>query len=257
MTTPPGPGTPPPGGPPPIGGAPLDPAPPRQGMSGTAKVLIGCGIAMIVVLVLIVAVIGGGAWFLDRQLGDADAGLGRQLEVTRVLNELEEEVDFTPPANGVISEVRAQRFFAVTDESWTTARAFAEDVNERSRRVEDERRATFGDAVSALRGMGRARISLAEALQKHAMPPSEYVWTGLALLRAHERSGQTPEESGVPAANLELARRHSDRLEEISRGDEEGRITRGAMFGLAHTFILSEDSGRRFAGWDSLQTSAP
>ncbi len=257
MTVPPGPGSPPPGGPQPIGGGPLDPSQPRTGMSGTAKVLIGCGIAVVVVIVLMVAVIGGGAWFLDRQLSDEDAGLGRQIEVTRALNELEQEIDFTPPANGVISETRAQRFFAVTDESWTTTRAVAEDIQERSRRAEDQGRATFGDAMSALRGMGRARISLAEALQRHAMPPSEYVWTGLALLRAHERSGQTPEESGVPAENLELARRNAERLEEISRGDEENRITRGAMFGLAHTFIVSEGSGRRFAGWDSLQTSAP
>jgi hypothetical protein len=260
MTIPPDHGAPPPGSPPPsqpYGSPPPPPPPARGGMSTAAKVLIGCAVAAVVVVVLFAAVLGGGAWFLNRQLADADAGIGRQVEVTRQLNELEESVDFRPPADGVVAAERATRFFRVTDAVWEETREMGDDIFRRSDQAERRGRATFGDGLAAMRGLGRARVSMATHLESQRMPPSEYVWTGLALLRAHEHAGEPSAQSGVPEQNAALARQYADRLQEIARGDDDERLTRGHVFNMAYTFILSEEMGRRFSGFDTLNTSAP
>lgn len=243
-----------PDSPPPLGHHSSIPPPPSSGMSTGAKVLIGCGIAAIAFLVLLVVLFGAGAWFVDRHLSEEGAGIARQAEVTRTLEALETEVDFEPPPGGVVGDDRAQRFFTATEDAWAETQGWAEELQQRSEEAEGRSgRATFGDATFALRGMGRARVVLGEALIEQRMPPSEYVWTGLALLRAHERRGLPPQESGVPPENTEIARRHETELRELARGDDAQRATRGSLFALARSLIVTEETGRRFSGWDTLQ----
>lgn len=88
------------------------------------------------------------------------------------------------------------------------------------------------------------------------MAPSEYVWTGLALLHAHRHTGIAPQVSGVPTANLVLAELYVDRLEEILWGQREGQLSTATVFAAARTFIVTEQMGQRLAGLDTLLEQA-
>lgn len=244
---------PPPGQTPP-GEPPVGQAPPKKGMSTGAKVAIGCGGLVLVALIVVViaAVVGG--MFLKDKAQDFAGGVEAQERATETIRELEEEHDFSAPADGVVGEDRAERFFDVTDQAWEEMRGFVEEWRERGQRI-DERGgdARPGDVIAgigAIGELGRSRVVLAEALEDHDMPASEYVWTGLHLMRAYEAldaSGET----AVPAENRAIAAEHRDELAEISESSEEGGTGKGFVLWMAWTW--SGDAGIRALGWDTLR----
>lgn len=252
--TPPRPEQPVPAEAPPPGQTPsADAAPPRKGMSTGAKVAIGCGGLLVVglIVVVIAAVVGG--MFLKDKAGDFAGGVEAQQEATDRMRELEEEHDFSPPADGVVGEDRAERFFEVTDQAWEEMREFVDEWRERGERI-DERGgdARPGDVIAgigAIGELGRSRVVLAEALEDHDMPASEYVWTGLHLVRAYE-SLEGSGEAGVPEENRRIAAAHRGELAEIAEGDERGGSGKGFVFWMAWTW--SGDAGIRSMGWDTL-----
>lgn len=215
-------------------------APPRGGMSTGMKVAIGCGIvAILVIVVLIVAGVAGGL-FLKRKADQFTGGVEAQTEASETIQELEADHPFTPPADGLIGADRTDRFFEVTDDAWAEMEEVAEDLTERSRDI-DERGGEAGmrDAMAGLQGLGRARVALADALEENGMPASEYLWTGLALMRAYEELDRPASESGIPQENLDLAAEHRAELAEIDE-TEEGEIGKGMVLGIAVTWGMTE-----------------
>jgi hypothetical protein len=67
------------------------------------------------------------------------------------------------------------------------------------------------------------------------MPVSAFLWTGTELVRAYHAIGMDPAQSGVPAANVQLAERHREALAEIADEGESGRPTKGVVLGMAWT----------------------
>ena len=215
-------------------------APPRKGLSTAAKVAIGCGIVALLAIVALIAAGVAGGLFLKRKADEFQGGLDSQTEASETIRELESEHGFRPPADGVVGESRAERFFEVTDDTWDE---IAEDAEDLARRDADiERRggeAGMGDAIAGFRGLHRSRVALAEALSDNDMPLSEYLWTGFRLTRAYEELDRPAAESGVPQENLDLAARHRADLARITetQGEEFGK---GMVLGVAMSWAMTE-----------------
>ena len=115
---------------------------------------------------------------------------------------------------------------------------WVEDMQDRGEAIENRGGdAGFGDAMAGLRGLGRSRVALSEALADHDMPVSEYLWTGMALTQAYSALDQSPETSGIPAENRELAAEHREVLAEISGGEDDSRAV---VLAIAWTLAGSE-----------------
>lgn len=240
----------------PPGSEPADPvstgaAPPRKGMSTGAKIAIGCGIvALLAIVALVVAGVAGGL-FLKRKADDFQGGVEAQTEATETIRELETEHAFTPPADGRIGADRAERFFEVTDDAWVDMEEVARDLAERGRDIEERGgEGGMGDAMAGLQGLGRARTALADALEENEMPVSEYLWTGLALMRAYEELERPVSESGIPQENLDLAAEHRAELAEIDETGD-GEVGKGMVLGIAVTLGMTEGNIGAF-GIDTL-----
>ncbi len=231
--------------------APPGAAPPRKGLSTGAKVAIGCGIvALLAIVALIVAGVAGGL-FLQRKAEEFQGGVESQTEASETIRELEAEHAFRPPGDGIVGEARAARFFEVTDDAWEEIEEDAEDLARRGADI--ERRggeAGVGDAMAGFRGLHRARVALAGALAENDVPVSEYLWTGLTLMRAYGELDRPASESGVPEANLDLAAEYRAELAEIDE-TRDGQAGKGMVLGLAVTWAISEGDVRAL-GLDTL-----
>ncbi len=235
----------------PAGPVPTGAAPPRKGLSTGAKIGIGCGIvALLAIVALIVAGVAGGL-FLKGKADEFQGGVEAQTEASETIQELEAEHPFTPPADGRIDAEQAGRFFEVTDDAWVDMEEVAGDLAERGRDIEERRgEAGMGDAMAGLQGLGRARAALADALEENEMPVSEYLWTGLALMRAYEDLGRPASESGIPQENLDLASQHRARLAEIDETGD-GEVGKGMVLGIAVTLGMTDGNIGAF-GIDTL-----
>ncbi|MFN2421615.1 MAG: hypothetical protein ABR527_09610 [Gemmatimonadota bacterium] len=238
-----------------------DPAagpPPKKTMSTGAKVAIGCGILAVLAIVILVIMTVAGGMFLKKKAGDVTGGLEAQQQASERVQALERDHPFTAPPDGVVGEDRAETFIAVTDDAWEAMRESMEEVVERGEEIEEEGGAAgFGDAMAGLQALGQSRVALAEALDEHDMPVSEYVWSGLALMRAYEVLETPTAQVGVPPQNLELANRYRDELADIAEEDEDGRPDKSVVLGMAWTWGMSEGMLPETMGWDTLGQYAP
>lgn len=236
---------------------PSPPPPPRKGMSTGAKIAIGCGAAAVLVVVLLIVAGLAGGLFLKKKAGDLAGGVEAQQEASETITRLEEEHPFTPPADGVIGDDRATAFFEITDDAWERMEDDMEDLASRGEEIEERGgEAGFGDVMAGMRGLGHSRVALAEALDGNEMPVSEYLWTGLTLMRAFADLDRPAGESGVPKANLDLAAAHRAELAELAEDDDDGRPDKSAVLGMAWMWGMSEEAVGKM-GWDTLGQYAP
>jgi hypothetical protein len=87
-----------------------------MGMSTGAKVAIGCGIVAVVGMVVVVAVIGVGAWWAKGKVEEMGVNLEEMTAKSEEIHSWQEEANaspYTPPANGVIPEARLVKFLEV------------------------------------------------------------------------------------------------------------------------------------------------
>ncbi|HUP01283.1 MAG TPA: hypothetical protein VM737_07180 [Gemmatimonadota bacterium] len=227
-------------------------------MSTGVKIAIGCGVAAVLVVVLLIVAGVAGGLFLKDKAEDFAGGIEAQEEANETIRRLEEEHSFSPPEDGVIDVGRAETFFEVTDDAWERMRDDMEDIAEREQ-ASEERGGEPGlrDMMAGVRGLGRSRVALAEALEDHDMPVSEYLWTGLMLMRAYENLNRPADESGVAVENLEIAADHRAELADLASGpDDGGPPDRSFVLGMALTWGMSEEAVRTI-GWDTLGVYAP
>jgi len=218
-------------------------APAKKGMSTGVKVAIGCGVLAVVVVVGIVIASIAGGMFLRRKAEELTGGIEDQAEIGAVIDRLEAEHSFSPPAEGIVNPARAERFFAVTDLAWQRIEPEWDDLEERGREITSRGgEAGVGDVFAGVRGLTHARTAIAEALDQYEMPVSEYVWVGFALTRAYRAlestdQGRQGADRGVPQSNLDLAARYRDQLAEVSgAGATAGK---SVVLGLAVTLDVT------------------
>ncbi|MFN2383383.1 MAG: hypothetical protein ABR559_03865 [Gemmatimonadota bacterium] len=220
-------------------------APPPAGRSTGVKVAIGCGIALALgVIVLIVLSVAGGM-FLKKKAGDLTGGLEAQQEAGETMSRLEQEHAFSPPADGIVSPERAERFLAATDDAWDEMQETIEELHERGVALDEEgAEAGLGDALAGARGLGETRVALVEALEAHEMPVSEYLWTGVTLLQAYAMLDQPAgQPSGVPPANLAVASTHREALAELADEDtDRDAPDKSFVLAMAMTWGMGDSS---------------
>lgn len=244
----------PPGSEAPEAGGPVpgEGAPPPKGLSTGAKVAIGCGGLVFLGLVGAVIAITAGGFFLKRQADEFSEGLERQVAAGETLERLAREHPFDPPEDGALDPERVEVFFEVTDAAFTEVEPWARDL-ERAGAAE-EGAGRLSELTAGIRGMGgmaRSREVVARHLDEHGMSLGEYVWTGFTLLRARDATRRADDDAGVPPANLELAREHRMRLDELA--DEPGEdVDRSVVLALATVWGMSEPSTWRALGLDTL-----
>lgn len=223
--------------------------PPREGIPTAAKILIGCGVAL---LVLVIAA-GIFFFFAGRFISEQIGGFAAHGEATEKFEQLAEQYPFEPPADGLVSEDQAWTFFAVTDEVWEEVAVYAEELNqlieEAEAKEESGEEPGFGEVMSGLKAVGkllRARLVLAESLERHRLSNTEYVWTGRQLTDAYEAlTDPEAQVEDVPAANIELARSNQGRLAELM--EDEGRVGKGMIVFMVSMF--DSESG----AWEELE----
>jgi hypothetical protein len=218
--------------------------PPREGIPTAAKILIGCGVALFVVVVAVAVFLFFAGRFVSEQIG----GFAAQGEATEKFELLAEQYPFTPPPDGLVSEDQAWTFFSVTDEVWEEVAVYAEELNQLIEETEESEEGGeepgFGEVMSGMEAVGkllRARLVLAESLERHRLSNAEYVWTGRQLMDAYEAlTDPEAEVEDVPGANIELARRNQSLLAELQ--EEEGRIGKGVVVFMISMFDTEESA---------------
>lgn len=225
------------------------------------KLLIGCFVALVVTAVAATAAVAVGGWAVSRWVsdlvGDADGVHGRELQRLHAAH------PFAAPASGVFTESQLERFVAVC----RRFAAFRERNAERFREMteslskSDDR---VGWALFMLRFGAELRDELVAALVAQRMPLEEYRFLHAAVTKAAlaglgEQARQAllrPGAEGptaellrnvpdpalrealgelatVPAANLELARRHREMLEPL--------LPVAPMAGMLFPLLATED----------------
>lgn len=223
--------------------------PPREGIPTAAKILIGCGVALLVVVIAAAVFFFFAGRFISEQIG----GFAAHGEATEKFEQLAEQYPFEPPLDGVVSESQAWTFFSVADEVWEEVAVYAEELNQLMEETEAAEKGGeepgFGEVISGLRSVGklmRARLALAESLERHRLSNTEFVWTGRQLMDAYESLTDPKAQVGdVPSANIELARANQTQLAEFQ--EEEGRIGKGVVIFMISMFDTGEGA------WETLE----
>jgi hypothetical protein len=152
----------------------------------------------------------------------------------RHLDGLEYMHPFTPPDDGTVPEERAAIFEAVTADAYVAMKGDLRKLNDLDTGDEDDRPSlrAMADGIGALGGM---TLALGQTLSRHDMALSEYLWTGLQLLRGAGHMGGIWDASDVPpapASVVEVAGRHRALLDEIRNvtGDSVEGVTAGTVY---------------------------
>jgi hypothetical protein len=222
-------------------------------MSTGAKVAIALGVVFLVGMMALAGVVVMGGLFLRDRASGFMAGMEEQEEATQILEELEREVPFDPPADGVVQEDQAQRFLAATDAAWQEMESWANELEDLSERLEARENPAVSDVLAGIQNMGRfaeSRTVLARALQENRMSSGEFLWTGMSLTRAYTGLNASGGASaGIPPENLALAEQHRGELAEMS-GDSGA--DRGIILGLAAMWGMADASTWQALGLDTL-----
>jgi len=241
----PGPSAPPPQWAPP-------PPVPKKKMSTGAKIAIGLGVVMLLGMMALAGVVVMGGLFLRDRASGFLAGMEEQEEATQILEELEREVPFDPPADGVVTDDQAQRFFAATEAAWQEIEPWANELQDLSERLEGRENPSVSDVFSGVQTAGRfaeSRTVLARALEQTRMSSGEFIWTGLSLTRAYTSLSGSGQATGIPPENLALAERYR---EEIAAVSGDSGADRGAILGLAAMWGMADENTWRALGLDTL-----
>jgi len=172
-------------------------AAPKRRMPTGLKVAIGCLVAFFLLVTLTAVVIGaGGMWLKGKADGVVEGVQARseaQREASALLERLDRQHPFTPPADGRVDPGSAERFFEATALAWTQIEPTVRSLDEIARRNRGDR-PRFGDMVEGMRGVGQladSRLHIARALDRARLSLDEYVWIGDAL-RDAQRGGTAP-----------------------------------------------------------------
>jgi hypothetical protein len=131
-----------------------------------AKIAIGCGIAFVAVVVVVVVALFAGAWWVKGKVGDF---AGRESKIT-ALNDKANANAFTAPTDGVIAEARLAKFLDVRRRVFAVYEKHRDEFERRAKREA----ADFSDAAKLVGILSEVRLAQAEALADAGMSGAEY-----------------------------------------------------------------------------------
>jgi hypothetical protein len=134
------------------------------------KIAIGCGIALIVAVVGVVAFVGIGAYWVK---GKAESLQAEQKQI-EALKEKANEASFTEPADSVVEEPQIVRFIAVRKhvfDVYSKNEAFIESMKD-----DKKKDANFSDVRKAFSLLNELRLAQAQGQADQRMSDSEYAF---------------------------------------------------------------------------------
>ncbi len=204
---------------------------PRSRLAGEAG---NAGLALVFVLALILVLGFVGYKYLEStgvRLYESTETMDRGL---RHLDGLEYMHPFTPPGNGIVEEERAAAFVAVTAEAHETMQGGLRKLGDLDLGSDDDR-PSLREMADGIGALGDVTLGLGQVLSSHDMALSEYLWTGLQLLRGGgymEELWHAPSVTPAPEAVVELAAHHRELLEAIrnATADSPGGRSAGTVY---------------------------
>ncbi len=197
-------------------------------MGTGGKIAIGCGIAALVAVVAVAVTVGGVAYWAK---GKAESIAAEQKQITD-LQEQANKNPFTEPEDGVIAEPRLLKFIEVRKRVYdvyvkneAAIKALSENKQEK---------ASLGDVRKAFALMNEIRLVQARAQVAEGMSDAEYAflvqqvykssWAagvadatgGKSVSEAVDQAREAAQSMDVPAANIELFRKHEADLEKYA-----------------------------------------
>jgi hypothetical protein len=177
--------------------------PHKEASLGTgAKIAIGCGIAVVVAGVVTLVALGGLAfWVTGKAKGKVEELTGEQ----RRIEELQRRANanrFTPPADGVISEDRLQKFLGVRKRVYGIYETHQAELDALGQKKETD----FGDVRRGFNLINELRLAQAQALADAGMSEDEYRFLAEQVYKTMWAEPNKP--TDVPPANLALFRKY-------------------------------------------------
>jgi hypothetical protein len=234
-------------------------APRKEGLSGGAKLALGCAAVVALFLLIGAVLLGAGGLFLKHKVGDLAQGAQLQEQASVALHRLEQKHRFRPPDSGLVGVDRSQAFLAVVDDAWRRMDDVRDDLTDLQRRLKkrDPGVLDMAGALHNMAGVMESRTILADALERHDMPLSEFVWTGLTLERAYRRLDDAGGSSRIVEGNLEVARRNREALAQLYEYTSDDSVSKGVVLGLAAVWGLGEVEAWRSMGLDTMWSEMP
>ena len=139
-------------------------------MGTGGKIAVGCGIALVVAVVGVVAFVGIGAYWVK---GKAESLQAEQKQIED-LKAKANEASFAEPADGVVQEPQIVRFIAVRKhvyDVYSKNEAFIESMKD-----DKKKDANFSDVRKAFSLLNELRLAQAKGQADHQMSDSEYAF---------------------------------------------------------------------------------
>lgn len=146
--------------------------------STAAKWAIGCGIGCVVLVLIVVAVFGGMAFFIKDMAEDFEAAQVAQRELQNRYGDVEA---FVPPPDGAIPPERMEAFLAVRDVLVVEGEPLTKSLETLDRANDDEEGGPGALSIMGAVGglvprIGEYLGTRAETLMAHDMGPGEYAY---------------------------------------------------------------------------------
>ena len=219
-------------------------------MTKGAKIFLGCGIAVVVAGLGVMALLMGGVFWATHKAKGMVADAVSVTEETSRYEKQANEHPFTPPADGVLQEAQLVKFLDVRKQIYAVYLQHKPEFDSLAERTKDKKDLSVTETMEAsallARLAGNVRLAQMKALAADGMSETEYRYIQQAVyksawgrefekdgspqasehLRAMARQGAAiPGAKGVfdeignkaqaldvPAANLELFRKHEDEI---------------------------------------------
>jgi hypothetical protein len=137
-------------------------------MKTGAKIAIGCAVAAALAIVAVVAAVVGGAFWVKGKVEQYTADNER----IESLHQQANQVEFTPPEDGRISEDRLMAFLEIRKRVYAIYQPHRQEIEEAAKKD----RADLGDVRRAFKIINELRLAHAEAQADVGMSQAEYAF---------------------------------------------------------------------------------
>jgi hypothetical protein len=191
-----------------------------MGMSTGAKVAIGCGIAAVLGMVIVVAVIGVGAYWARGKVKEMGVDLEEMTAKSEEIDRWQEKADanpYDPPADGVIPEARLVKFLEVRKDIYAIYAQHQAELERLAERAEkkdlslSEGFAGVGKLASLTTDI---RLAQVKALAEVGMSRDEYDDIQVAVYKSAWASEVEGETGQLPA---DAMRERAEQIPEQAR----------------------------------------
>lgn len=202
-------------------------------MKPIVKVAIGCGIALVVAGIAAIVVVGAGIWWAK---GKAETMVADQEKID-TLQKKADQVPFTPPADGVLSEERLLKFLEIRKRVYGVYEKYKADLEG----MGGKKQADLGDVTRALGMFNELRLAVAQAQADVGMSRAEYGYFVESIYKTLWAS-EIERSTGKSASEVvgDSARAMEQALDQAKREAHE----QGAHETEEHVATAEEDAAR-------------